>query len=185
MTLDKKWYAVYTKSRCEKRVSSLLNKKGIENYCPLNKVYKQWSDRKKIVFEPLFRSYVFVKLSTDEHLAVLQTPGILNFVYWLNKPAIIKNEEIETINKFLYKHTNVRLEKIEVSQYDLVAISSGVFMEEIGVVLSVNKKTVKVALKSLGFLMCAEVELANVELVSNTRNNISSANNNKIIRFLQ
>jgi transcription antitermination factor NusG len=181
MAVDKNWYAVYTKSRSEKKVSNLLNKKGIENYCPLNRVYKQWSDRNKIILEPLFRSYVFVKLSAEEHLPVLQTPGILNFVYWLNKPAVIKNEEIETINKFLYKHTNVRLEKIDVLQYDIVTISSGPFMEQIGVVMSVKNKTVKVSLKSLGFLMCAEIELSNVELVSNTSNKKDSVIHNSIL----
>ncbi|MEI9958604.1 MAG: transcription termination/antitermination NusG family protein [Ferruginibacter sp.] len=54
------WHAVYTKPRWEKKVAALLEARGIEYYCPLNKVVKQWSDRKKVVLEPLFKSYVFV-----------------------------------------------------------------------------------------------------------------------------
>ena len=56
------WFAVYTKPRWEKKVAAILEGKGIENYCPLNKVVKQWSDRKKIVLEPIFKSYVFVRV---------------------------------------------------------------------------------------------------------------------------
>src|SRR5665213_2110975 len=108
MTLDsKKWYAVYTKPRCEKKVADLLVKKNIENYCPLNRVQKQWSDRKKIILEPLFTSYVFVNINSSERLSVQQTYGVLNFVFWLNKPAVIRNEEIDIIKRFLNEHTNV------------------------------------------------------------------------------
>jgi len=56
------WYAVYTKSRMEKKVSLRLEEAGIESYCPVTKRKKQWSDRKKIVEEVLFRSYVFVNI---------------------------------------------------------------------------------------------------------------------------
>ncbi|MBL0358846.1 MAG: UpxY family transcription antiterminator [Chitinophagaceae bacterium] len=57
---------MYTKPRWEKKVACLLDEKGIENYCPLNKVVKQWSDRKKVVLEPVFKSYVFVKILEDK-----------------------------------------------------------------------------------------------------------------------
>ncbi len=115
MFTEKKWYAVYTKSRCEKKVANQLSQKGIEYYCPLNRVQKQWSDRKKIIFEPLFNSYVFVKISSEEQLAVRQTSGILNFVYWLSKPAVIRNDEIEIIKQFLNEHSFVKLEKVKVN----------------------------------------------------------------------
>ena len=54
MSTEKKWYAVYTRPKWEKKVAELLSRKRIENYCPLNKSIKQWSDRKKTIFEPLF-----------------------------------------------------------------------------------------------------------------------------------
>ena len=60
---QKKWFVVYTIPRWEKKVALLLQQKGIEHYCPLNKVTRQWSDRRKIVVEPLFKGYVFVKVS--------------------------------------------------------------------------------------------------------------------------
>ena len=70
--MKKNWYAVYTKSRCEKKVSALLTKKKIENYCPLNRLLKQSPDRKKIVQEPLFTSYVFVHITEMEMAAIRQ-----------------------------------------------------------------------------------------------------------------
>ncbi len=58
---SKHWYAIYTKPRWEKKVHHLLSEKGLEAYCPLNKVTRKWSDRMKTVEEPLFKSYVFVQ----------------------------------------------------------------------------------------------------------------------------
>ncbi len=165
----KKWYAVYTKPRCEKKVADLLTKKGIENYCPLNRVEKQWSDRKKIILEPLFTLYVFVRIDPTEQLSVRQTFGILNFVYWLSKPAIIKNEEIEIIKRFLNDHTRVTVEKVSVNVNDMVRIVTGPFMEQEGQVMSVKSKTVKIMLPTLGYWMHAEIETANVKVIQENK----------------
>ena len=170
MFTEKKWYAVYTKSRCEKKVASQLSQKGIEYYCPLNRVQKQWSDRKKIIFEPLFNSYVFVRISSEEQLAVRQTSGILNFVYWLSKPAVIRNDEIEIIKQFLNEHSFVKLEKVKVNLNDLARIVGGPFMEQEGQVVSIKNKTVKILLPSLGYQMYVEIETSRIQII---RENVS------------
>ena len=59
MEKQKKWYALYTKPRWEKKIDAQLKKKGVVCWCPLQKIEKQWTDRKKLIEEPLFRSYVF------------------------------------------------------------------------------------------------------------------------------
>lgn len=164
-TNSKRWYAVYTRPRWEKKVADLLVKKHIENYCPLNKVVRQWADRKKIILEPLFTSYVFVHVSTLEHLAIKQTDGIMNFVYWLGQPAVIRDEEIEAVKQFLDEYQNVQLEKINVNMHDRVRISSGPLMAQEGDVIEVRSKTVKVQLPSLGYALTAEVEKSNVEVI--------------------
>jgi transcription antitermination factor NusG len=99
--MSQKWYAVYTRPRWEKKVNTLLLQKGIEAYCPLNKVRRKWSDRIKTVEEPLFKSYVFVKIKDEDRTNVRMTNGVVNFVYWNGKPAIIKEKEIQTIKRFL------------------------------------------------------------------------------------
>jgi transcription antitermination factor NusG len=101
MSNSKRWFAAYTKPRWEKKVSGVLERKGVECWCPLKKTEKQWSDRKKVVEEPLFTSYVFVRINETEKSVVLMTDGILNFVYYIGKPAIIRDEEIDIIKKFL------------------------------------------------------------------------------------
>src|ERR1700680_3793725 len=95
----KQWYAIYTRPRWEKKVTERLTRGKIETYCPLINVLKQWADRKKTILEPLFTSYVFVHISDTERILVKETDGIINFVHWLGKPAIVRDEEIEVIKK--------------------------------------------------------------------------------------
>jgi transcription antitermination factor NusG len=159
------WYAVYTKPRWEKKVAGLLKEKQIENYCPLNKVRRQWSDRKKIVMEPLFKSYVFVRVSAADQGKVKETHGILNFVNWLGKPAVIRDEEIDIIKQFLNEHENVQLQKCEVKVNDTVRIRSGLFSCHEGSVVEVGSNIIKVVLPSLGFQMVAQVSKTNIELI--------------------
>ena len=132
------------------------------NYCPLNKVVRQWRDRKKIVLEPLFKSYVFIRISLKEHTEVLKTDGILNYVKWLNKPAVIRDEEIERIKEFLEEFRNVKVENTEIRVHDRVRISSGPLKEHEGDVVKVNGNTVKLYLPSLKIALYAEVEKSNI-----------------------
>jgi transcription antitermination factor NusG len=166
MLTQKKWFALYTRPRWEKKVSYLLNRQKIENYCPVNKVQRKWSDRKKIVLEPLFTSYVFVNIDETQLLATKATDGVINFVHWLSRPAIIRDAEIETIKQFLNDFNNVQLEKIPVKTNDTVKIIRGALMEHRGQVIATKNKTIKISLPSLGFMMYAEVEASMVEIIS-------------------
>lgn len=151
----KYWLAVYTKSRWEKKVYSLLVDQGFEAYCPLNKVTRQWSDRVKIVEEPLFRSYVFVKLQDSEHAKVRMINGVVNFVYWLGKPAVIADGDIEKIKRFLNEYSEVYAEALHIKQNSTVQITRGVFIDKEANVLSVRKNHVEVVIESLGYKLVA------------------------------
>lgn len=107
-----------------------------------------------------------MNIEETEQLAVRSTDGIINFVHWLRKPAIILNQEIDAIKKFLGEYENVQLEKIPVKHNDAVRITSGVFMGQEGHAISINNKTVKVHLPSLGFMMKAEVKISNIEVIN-------------------
>jgi transcription antitermination factor NusG len=165
MKLTPSWYAVYTKPRWEKKVAGLLTQKGLENYCPLNKVLKQWHDRKKLVEEPLFTSYVFVFASPAQFTEIKKTDGIINFVYWLGKPAVVREEEIMTIKNFLGQHKEVKLEKTRIKVEDKVQIVQGPLMHKAGTVLEVHHKTIKVLLPTLGYALVAQVEKTSVEVI--------------------
>lgn len=158
---ENKWYAIYTKPRWEKKVDVLLLKKSINSWCPVQKIERQWSDRKKIIEEPIFKSYVFVNIKNKEKVDVLRTDGVLNFVHYLGKPAIISDNEIETIKNFLLeKDAKISLISIEgFKQQTKVKITHGVFMNNKGTVLRSNKKKVYVQLQTLGQVMVVEFPL--------------------------
>jgi transcription antitermination factor NusG len=159
------WYAVYTKPRWEKKVAKLLEEKGIENYCPLNKVIKQWSDRRKVILEPIFKSYVFVRVYDINKWDLKKINGILNFVYWLGKPAIIKPDEIDTIRKFLNEFSNV--EVVEPNQLALntkVRIRQGVMMNYHGILIELSGNRAKVKIDSMGISLSAHFDKKNLEL---------------------
>jgi len=165
MITTQKWFAVYTRPKWERKVSQILTSKKIETYCPLNKVHKQWSDRKKLMEEPLFTSYVFVHASLTEHLQIKQAEGVINFVHWLGSPAIIKDEEIATIRQFLGEYNNIKLEKAEVNLNDRILITGGLLGGKEGDVVKINNRTVKVYLPSLGYRLLAEIEKTNITVL--------------------
>jgi transcription antitermination factor NusG len=169
MNEEKKWYVVYTKPRWEKRVSVLLNKKRLEYYCPLTKIRKRWSDRFKTVEEPLFKSYVFVKLTEDEKSRVRLTDGVVNFVYWLGKPAEIKEEEITVIRKFLNEYSEVQANPIEIKTGEQVRVKAGILMDTEGIVIKVVNNKAYVLLESLGYELTASFEKTNLEPVPNKK----------------
>lgn len=156
--MSKKWLAVYTRPRWEKKVNQLLAEKGTESYCPLNKIRRKWSDRIKVVEEPLFKSYVFVRIEDEERTAVRMTPGVINFVYWDGKPAVIREKEIATIRKFLDEYENVEVMPMELKVNQRVKIATGPLMDQEGKVLDVRHKTAKVAIDSLGYVLVAYIE---------------------------
>jgi Transcription antiterminator len=170
--IDKKWFAVYTRSQCEKKVAALLAKKGIDHYCPLNKVVRQWSDRKKTILEPLFKSYVFVRIHEREALDVLKTDGVINFVHWLQKPAVIRDEEIDAIKQFMLQNENVQLEKTEVRVNDQVKIIYGPFIDRYGKVVEVEEKTVKLILPALGYALVVKVPKERVRFLTKKREGV-------------
>lgn len=162
---EKHWIAVYTRPRWEKQVAKLLTSRSIENYCPLNKVVRQWSDRKKIVYEPLIHSYVFIRTSSDQYTAIKEVDGVLNLVYWLGKPAIIKDKEIESLKYFLNDYHNVQLEKIDVNVNDEVKVIYGPLVSLEGKVVEVQYNHVKIILPSLGYSLVAQVSKLHIEKI--------------------
>jgi transcription antitermination factor NusG len=164
------WYAVYTKARWEKKVASLLERKQVEHYCPLNLVEKQWSDRRKVVQEALFTSYVFVRIRKDQQAAVRETEGIVNFVYWLGKPAVIHDHEIDLIRRFLREYRHASIEKFPIRQNDLVEINAGPLMHHRGRIIEVGNNKVKAVLHSLGCSLVATVPAHEVTVIKSKLN---------------
>lgn len=132
--------------------------KGIESYCPLNKVRRKWSDRIKLIEEPLFKSYVFVKINEEEKTEVRMTNGVVNFVYWNGKPALIKDKEILVIKRFLDDYEDVEVRKIDFEPDERVLITAGPMMEKEGKIIEVKNKVAKVCIDSLGYMLIAYID---------------------------
>jgi transcription antitermination factor NusG len=159
------WYAVHTRPRWEKKVASLLQDRGIENYCPLNKVIRQWSDRKKAVLEPLFKGYVFVQVAENAKWDLLQMNGIVNYVHWLGKPAKIRPEEIDTIRRFLNEFEEVEVTETSIKVSSTVQVKQGVLMNYKGIILELHGNRAKVKIESMGMQLSAFFDKKNLELV--------------------
>ena len=104
--LERNWHALYVRSRSEKKVLSQLEEMGIEAYLPLVTKIKKWSDRRKKIEEPLFKSYVFVRSNAKEDLPILNVYGVLKFVTFEREAVVVPDNQIVAIKKFVedYEH---------------------------------------------------------------------------------
>jgi transcription antitermination factor NusG len=123
--MTKKWYALYTKSRSEKKVNLLLTDKGIECYLPLEKKLKVWSDRKKWVEEPFIRSYIFVYIEEENLQKALNTPGVVTVIRFEGKPASVREEQIKMIESILSSEDEYELSTEQFEPGEQVVIERG------------------------------------------------------------
>ena len=166
MDENKRWYVVHTRPGREKRVTEILSRKKIENYCPFNRITRHQNDREKLIHEPVFRSYTFVRIFENEIPGLQETNNVINFVYWLNKPVVVHDSEIETIKDFLNKYAVVKLERIAINTNGAAKTIDTRFTDGEGNVPDVKNKIAKVMLPSLGYLMLGETETTSGEIIA-------------------
>ena len=147
------WYVVYTKPKWEKKVAEKLAQAGIECYCPLITQIKQWSDRKKKVEVPLFNSYVFVQLPEADRNTVFAVPGVVRYLFWLGKPAIVRDEEINIIKKNLNASNIADISVSSIQVGDRIKLDSGVFSNQNAIVQEISKTYYILVLESLGCVL--------------------------------
>lgn len=162
-----KWYVVYTKPGSEKKVSDILLRKKIENYIPLKKTSVDWEDNKKIKETSVFKSYVFVKTTKLQLPELKKIEEVVNLVYWLGEPVVIKNAEINAIKLFLNNYTNVHIEKTGIKSDHSVTANTTNDHQEAPLITIKNKKAY-IILSSLGCVMTGDVdiEVTNVRIIS-------------------
>ncbi|MEO9021859.1 MAG: transcription termination/antitermination NusG family protein [Ginsengibacter sp.] len=156
--MQKNWYIIYTKPKSEKKVAALLTKKKIENFCPLNCKSIVQFRRSKLVYEPLFVSYVFVNIQKNEINLLKQIENVVSLVFWKGEPAVIHHEEIEAIKDFTSDHQNIKLERTQVNLNGDAIIDDDRSYSIDGKVLLIKNKSMRINLPSLGFTMIAELE---------------------------
>ncbi|MCD4695014.1 MAG: UpxY family transcription antiterminator [Bacteroidales bacterium] len=148
---QKSWYAIYTKSRNEKKTFQLLQESGIEGYLPLIKTLKQWSDRKKWVEEPLFRSYIFVKISRKEYHKVLNIFGVVRFITFEGKAVKIPEKQILAIKQFVNNEEDYTLTYENLKIGSQIEIYRGSLRGLTGRLVEIRgKQKVKIEIESIG-----------------------------------
>ncbi|HHP7240583.1 MAG TPA: transcription termination/antitermination protein NusG [Cyclobacteriaceae bacterium] len=145
-----KWHAVYTKPRSEKKVAERLIANGYHAYCPLIKTMRQWSDRKKKVYLPMLPSYVLINVKEKQRADILKDPGVLNFVFWQGKPAIIREEEINYLQKIEDKGRDIKIDHHDLIQGSEMSIQEGPFKGLTGIVDKFDNQKVYLNIQSLG-----------------------------------
>lgn len=151
MKAEYHWFAVYTKSRAEKKTYQSLIKNGIETYLPLQKKLSQWSDRKKWVEVPLFNSYIFVYISEIERDRVLQVPGVVKFVRFSGKDAIIREDQIEILKRILSSGEDLEISDHNFALGEKVKVTAGLLTGMTGELVQIrNAKVFIVRFDQLG-----------------------------------
>lgn len=147
------WYVVYTKPKWEKKIAVQLQNNGIECYCPVIVQMRQWSDRKKKVEVPLFNSYVFVRLNENDRNAVFDNVGVVRYLFWLGKPAIVRDDEINIIKKWLNSSHNIDVEVASYHIGDSIALESGPFSTQKATIKEITKTHYVLVLESMGCIL--------------------------------
>ncbi len=152
------WYVIRTKPQHEIKTAKFLEDLGLDIYCPVITEVRQWTDRKKKVTLPLFRTYLFANLENSNRNRVFEAPGVLGFLNWLNKPATAKPEEIDAIRSWL---NNDRLDGFEVNNLkpgDEVEIKSGKLAKKQAIIKEIGNKKLKLILPDIGWTLTANVQ---------------------------
>jgi transcription antitermination factor NusG len=147
------WYVVYTKPKWEKKVAERLNEIGVVTYCPLISKTSQWSDRKKTIHVPLFNSYIFVQIEDKERNRVFEVVGAVRYLFWLGKPAVVKNSEIVIIQEWLSAPADFEISLDQWKKGDKIILESGPFISQSAIIKEVKQNHYTLILESLGCIL--------------------------------
>lgn len=147
----KSWHVIYTKPRAEKKVEERLNDFGIKAYCPVKKEIKQWSDRKKKILVPVLPSMVLVNIDEKERNKVFDIPGVVRYMFWLGKHAIVKEEEVDSLKTLLAQNNIISQDTIALKIGEKIDVPG--FENESGIIKKISNNQIWVVLKNLGYVI--------------------------------
>jgi transcriptional antiterminator RfaH len=164
---SQQWFALYTRPRFERRAAEMLSRQGIENWLPLHKVKKQWSDRVKWVEEPVFKSYIFVRISEREYFNTLNTYGVVRFVTFGGQAAAISESQMDFLRRLLDTGYELETVSLDLETGDQVEIVKGPLAGRQGVLISrAGSKKMRVDLEMLGQSIFITVPIENLLKIS-------------------
>jgi transcription antitermination factor NusG len=167
---EKKWFALYTRSRAEKKVLLELEYAGIEAYLPLITRMRKWSDRLKKVEEPLFRSYIFVCIHQNQYFNAVNVPGAMRFVSFESKAVEIPEKQIEAIRYYLSDPESLSSDEQPIAAGQLVRVKRGQMEGLIGrLVRYKNKHRLLVIIEAIGQTITLNIPRTQVEVVNEAK----------------
>ena len=135
---EDKWYALYTRPRAEKLVYQRLVEAGIETYLPLQKTYRMWSDRKKMIEKPLLSSYIFVKTNSKSFPTVYKTNGVVKFVSFEGHPVSIPGKQIDNLRLLIDSNAEIEVSSERFEKGDNVEVINGALIGLTGELIKIG-----------------------------------------------
>ena len=145
------WNVIYTKSRSEKKVEERLKNIGIEAYCPVRTEVKFWSDRKKSILVPVLPSMVLVKIEKNKRNQVFDIPGVVRYMFWLKKHAVVRDSEVDSLKLLLESNNIIEQNVTSYNVGDEIKISS--LKDQLGIIKKISNNQIWVVLKQLGYVI--------------------------------
>lgn len=167
-SIDKSWFALYTKSRCEFKAAEEIRLVGVEYYLPTITKVKQWSDRKKKITEPLIRGYIFIYADERERMITLEQESVVRCIFDYGRPARIPEWQINNLRLFLNGQSDFFVNEGLVPG-EKVLIKDGPFEGVIGTIVDKgNEKSIAVSIDLLNRSIVAILPKdSSIELVKN------------------
>lgn len=163
---DKYWYALYVKSRTEKKVALEFEFLKIDYYLPLVKRLKIWSDRKKWVEEPLFRSYIFVNIFQEDYYRVLQTNNVVKYITFEGKAVSIPEAQIIAIKHYLEEADPDNIDEKDWKTGRKVEVVSGSMAGLKGELVEVRgKNKVRVEIEAVGRSIIIHIPKSKLQII--------------------
>jgi transcriptional antiterminator RfaH len=164
--LEAKWFAVYTRPRFERKAAEMLLRQGIQHWLPLQKIKRQWSDRVRWVEEPVFKSYLFVRITEREYYPTLNTFGVVRFVSFEGQAASISDGQMDFLRRLLDTGYELEAADIDLEAGDLVEIITGPLAGKQGRLVSrAGSKKMRIDIEVLGQSVFFTVPAENLQKI--------------------
>lgn len=161
-----RWLAYYTAPRHEKTVAKQFQSRSVDCFLPLVRQSRRWKNGVRAkVEEPLFPGYIFARLQPKLYFKVLSVPGVISVVGPARHPAVLDDEEIDSLRAGLAERNSRPHPFLVVGQK--ARIASGAFAGKTGVLIKeLTSLRVVLTVEAIMKSFSVEVDVDELEMVS-------------------
>jgi transcriptional antiterminator RfaH len=162
--ISKQWLVLYCRPRFEFKVNDAVTADGIQSFFPVRQELRQWSDRKKRVTVPLFPGYLFVQVSEQQRVRVLEKTGAMHFVKFGGKAAVVSDEIIQSLEIAATRPQSISLSDEQLSLGRTVTVGSGPFAGMTGKLFEFRGGSrVVIQVEAIAQMVLVEVPLSDIQ----------------------